>query len=368
MGKANRKIINKGLNRYEKGGLHFYVREYPEARTGKSTYNGLIKCKLVHGLGYSIIIPDFIFVTDGNSLRWFQTIFFSPCLLGKYIDKTECRIFVDIAHGNKIEVVFCNVDLKAKYQDGSELFTCEIIGPPDLIEFSTGVAKRVESEIYVQLYHHTTEATVSAINKNKYFYPSQWNIQGNKRLTNVGYVYFSCLPEIKSPDDLFEIAMSHAGVIKFLVDDGVAQNPNDVLSLKVYRDSTANRTHTITKLVPISSIATKPILKHAPAGEAIFYEFVSQFIYRVGIEPSTVLKFDSQKILANDAEIKHFEYAVIGDARTLDGIAAPYDEENTSHILKVERTPASMTILDFWFAHSNQDHFTGKAVERLEFE
>jgi hypothetical protein len=33
---------------------------------------------------------------------------------------------------------------------------------------------------------------------------------------------------------------------------------------------------------------------------------------------------------------KTLDYAVVGDGRTLAGLEAPYDEEETEHILKVE--------------------------------
>ena len=35
--------------------------------------------------------------------------------------------------------------------------------------------------------------------------------------------------------------------------------------------------------------------------------------------------------------------------KTLLGLTAPYDEEETIHNLKVGRTPMSKTMLDFWF-------------------
>lgn len=367
MGKANRKIRNKAFNRFEKGGHHFYVKEYPQARTGDSKFEGLIKCKLVHGKGYSIIVPDFIFVNHNNRFHWFQIIFFNACLLGKDHDEIGCIIPVDVAHGNRLKVIFNNKRLETKYEDGSELFSCEIFGPNDIIDFSTGIAEVIDNNIFVPLFHHTTRETIAAIAKSKFFYPSKWNIQGNKELQNVGYVYFSCLTEIKAPEDLLEIAMAHDGVIYFLVDDGYRANPADVLALEVYRDTTANRTHTIRKLVPISCLATKPVLNHRPAKGEAYYEFVAPFIYRVGIEPSECLYFDGVKILSENVNIKHFEYAIVGDARTIDGIKAPYDEEDTTEILKVEKTQNSSTILDFWFENSNLDHFTGKSIELLKF-
>jgi hypothetical protein len=58
---------------------------------------------------------------------------------------------------------------------------------------------------------------------------------------------------------------------------------------------------------------------------------------------------------------------VIGDATTVAGLAAPYDEEDTTFLLKIERPLAGSNILDFWFLNSNQDLFTGKIVETQAF-
>jgi hypothetical protein len=71
MGKENRRIKNKKFNRYEKGGEHEYVVEFPKAILGNSIHAGMIKCKLVHGQGYSIIVPDFLFKT-GATTKWIQ--------------------------------------------------------------------------------------------------------------------------------------------------------------------------------------------------------------------------------------------------------------------------------------------------------
>ena len=53
MGKKNRRRKNKAFNRFEKNGHHQYVEEFPPPKIGKSIHSGMIKCKLVHGMGYS---------------------------------------------------------------------------------------------------------------------------------------------------------------------------------------------------------------------------------------------------------------------------------------------------------------------------
>ena len=65
---------------------------------------------------------------------------------------------------------------------------------------------------------------------------------------------------------------------------------------------------------------------------------------------------------------KQFDYVIVGDATTVAGLAAPYNEEETSHIWKIERAPDQSTMLDFWMEHGNTDHFSGKTPEMQQFK
>ena len=51
--------------------------------------------------------------------------------------------------------------------------------------------------------------------------------------------------------------------------------------------------------------------------------------------------------------------------RVLKGLKAPYDEEHTEDIFKIEFVPAGESLVSFWFLKSNQDHFSGKQIEDL---
>ncbi len=63
------------------------------------------------------------------------------------------------------------------------------------------------------------------------------------------------------------------------------------------------------------------------------------------------------------AALKAFDYVIVGDARTEAGIVAPYDEENTFSICKVERVE-DRDFASFWRDHANTDRFTGLDVKR----
>jgi hypothetical protein len=67
-------------------------------------------------------------------------------------------------------------------------------------------------------------------------------------------------------------------------------------------------------------------------------------------------------------QTKHFDYVVVGDATTVEGLAAPYDEEDTRFLLKIERPPAGTNMLEFWFEHGNQDLYSDKRVETQTLE
>ena len=100
----------------------------------------------------------------------------------------------------------------------------------------------------------------------------------------------------------------------------------------------------------------------------MWFEFATPFIQRVAIAPSTTLRFSTQNIDFTSVDTKRFEYVVIGDATSVDGLAAPYDEEDTTFTLKIERPEMSSDILKFWFDHSNRDLYSGKAIEMQLFD
>jgi hypothetical protein len=48
------------------------------------------------------------------------------------------------------------------------------------------------------------------------------------------------------------------------------------------------------------------------------------FIHRVGAEPNSKIQFDANNYIFPEVSCKMFDYIVVGDARTLAGLAAPY--------------------------------------------
>lgn len=87
--------------------------------------------------------------------------------------------------------------------------------------------------------HHTTAKAAASIRSSQQFRGSSWNIQGNRNLKNVSYIYFTSLPRITGESDLQAIAIASNGVVELIPTSG--KQPDDVIRLTVYRESTVNR-------------------------------------------------------------------------------------------------------------------------------
>jgi hypothetical protein len=368
MKKKNKPRANKRFNRLEFRGKHQYIREFTNPVEGDVRYDGLLKCKLVHGANFSVVFPELVLV-KGLELSWIQPLYFAANLLWKADDAPiGCRVPVDISHGRRLWIEFHADQFIRRLDDGSELFHCVIEAPPKLNKYTTGRARIGEGyKIEIALYHHTKREAKQGILDSGYFWASHWNIQGTKELENVGYVYFTPLDAILAEEDLYQIAMASQEKLYLCRDNARASSPDDILELRVYRQSTADRRHTIRLWMEIDLLATQHVYRHTVAGNPVYYEIVHPFIHRVGLKPKCVLAIEGDRVTKKAQDLKSFDYAVIGDADSLSGLEAPYDEENTEHVLKIERCE-STNILDFWMNNSNQDHFSGKNPEYLKFK
>jgi hypothetical protein len=266
------------------------------------------------------------------------------------------------------------------FDDGSHLYECEIIGRDDLLAHATGDAC-FDAELvpYLRLYHHTTNETRPKLLSSGHFRASDCNIQGTtKRLINVAYVYFTPLNAITTNDDLRKIAMSEDAIIALGRDGasvaepllpGEARNhPNDILELDVYPSDPKKREAAIPVWINATILAPQHIYRHQVAGDPAYYEITHEFIQRVGIQPGATLPFDKNGRIDCPASLKVCEYIVVGDCTSLDGLTAPYDEENTTHILKIERVKNDQSFVTFWFSNSNTDLFSGKTPEMQQFK
>jgi len=311
-----------------------------------------------------------------NEFNWKQYYAFFPNRLSKFDEYIGNEILVDIALGFMLKIVFLNTDFIKNYRDNSSLFKCKIIGPKDLKAFYTGTGYFNDSFVpFIKLYHHTKYEYKEMIEKSMTLKPSTWNFQGTKQLKNINFVYFTSIDEIKQDNDLIQLAMSNSGKIHLLKDnfelpelitqDYIKEHKEDICEIVVYRESTANRNEKIGLFIDSTNLFSPNLWLHRPTGFTPFYEICNSYIYRVGLRINNSLKYDKTNYSSCKTPIQ--EYIVAGDCTTFKGLMAPFDEENTSEIFKIEPLSDSINILDFWFENSNQDLYSNKEIQKYEF-
>lgn len=300
-------------------------------------------------------------------------------MLGKFEEEMVCDLKIDISCGHNIHVRFFKRDFIRSLPDGAQLFKCEILGPPDLHQYATGDAEwDAESNLYLRLFHHTTADSCEKIKASGHFRTSPYNIQGTtKLLANVSYIYLTPLNKITTSGDLNCIAMAPEGFIhlrrdgfeqpKFLRPGWEQFYKNDILQLPVYASDPSKRDTVLETWVDAATLAPQHIYRH-DEGAGVYYQLPHAFIHRVGAEPKGNVLFDGRYRIHQQVGLKSFDYVVVGDCSTVEGLRAPYDEEDTTHIMKIERIPDPLTLHEFWFSYANQDLYSGKDVELQKFQ
>lgn len=332
----------------------------PLGRDAKS-YEGLVKLKLLHAQGFTVLLPDVLAIGS----HWFQARFFTAPLLSYLPEGQCCQFSFELDDETRLLVRFTGDRLLSHQPDGSSVYRCRIEGPPSLELRADGECELdANGNIALWLFHHTEPATLEAIRASGHFRGSPWNIQGTaKKLVNIQYAYFTSLPRIASDRDLERIAMSSKGLIRLTRTNA----PKDVILLKVYRESTANRRASMRVLIPAHLLASQHVYYEAPHGGIVYYSVCHPEIFRVGLSPGHALTLSGDHVTPLATDIKRFDYVVLGDADTRTGLRAPYDEEQTSAIFKIERMEPGSDLFTLWRRHANTDRFSGYAVETATF-
>ena len=91
--------------------------------------------------------------------------------------------------------------------------------------------------------------------------------------------------------------------------------------------------------------------------------FVSPEIIRVGVVPSEKLYLASSAVSVKAANLKRFDYVILGDAGTLVGLGAPYEEDETMQIAQLQKLTAGTDFFDYWLSNQNTDQVTNRIVE-----
>lgn len=337
-----------------------------EVRAREGVAEGMIKLKLIHAHGFSLILPDLL-AADVGGWKWFQPKFFTACLLSFLDGFALGRLWIDLSEEPpRLQIEFSSGQLVRTFDDGSQLYRCYISGMTDLAALATGTCSVDDNnELLLDLFHHTTTEAREAIVASGHFRGSSWNVQGTKKLENVSYAYFTSLPVIRTEDDLRRIAMASDEQISLMPTNG--RSGADVVVIRVYRESTLNRQATLNVSVPASAVASQHVYRHAPRRDAVYFELCHPEIFRVGLVPGRTLQFRGGRLEPVVDDLKRFDYVVLGDADTADGLQAPYDEENTKALFVVERR-IEESVFDYWKRNANTDQVSGRTFERMVFE
>ncbi len=336
------------------------------------TYTGFIKVRLGHSVGRSIIVPDQLVIQHAG-WRFYQPSFFGPCIINSYIepDVQVAMFSIDVGGPNECEPARVLVSIRSdavvrRYEDGSHVYRCSVFGPERIQSFSTGRCQELEEGAFaLRLFHHTTPENFAAICQSKELWSSSWNLGGTRRLENVAYGYLTSLPKIQNEKDLRKIAMASGGIIPFQTTS--VREIEEVIELQVYRGDTVGRTASMSLETPWELISSPHLLLHQPQFEQAYYEVVGPEIYRLGMQPGCNLRIEDGCLQVASVDRRSFDYFILGDASSAEGIAAPYDEENTGMVMHQDKLRDDMTLFDFWLANQNTDQVTGRTFEPVRF-
>lgn len=340
-----------------------YIDHWREMRP--NVIDGLIKFKFVHAEKTSLLVPELL-AADLGGMRWFQPKFFYAPQLSFWDGYSAANIGIEFSGDASVNVGFTSGGFVASLSDSSQVYRCVISASADLARSADGTCSLEPSgDFRLDLFHHTTDQAAQAIQASGHFRGSFWNMQGTRELKNVAYAYFTSLQRITSEQDLAKIAMASTGFIGLLKTN--AASVKEAIRLKVYRQSTLDRTATVPVSVLASLVAPQHLYLHSAIGQAVYYEACNPDIYRVGLQPGKVAPFMDGVLSVPDADRKRFEYMVLGDADTEAGLIAPYDEEETKSLLYIAAC-TQQTLFDFWRSHANSDQVAGRTPELLAFK
>jgi hypothetical protein len=338
----------------------------PIVPPGQVRREGIVKVKLAHGQGFTILLLDRVYIEEDGRWVFFEPSMFGPPRMAFRDADALAHVWLDTSGGDTLQIDFSNQNFASRLLDGSQLFACAIVGPAGFPARPSGSARRVaDGSFELRLFHHTRPETLPLIVASGHVRGSPWNLQGNKQLENVGYAYLTDLPAITSDDDLAAVAMATDEVFGLQLDD--AASVDDVAFIKVTRSATTDRSATLSLWVPDHMIASAHLLRHDQrAAMGVFYEAVLPAVFRIGLQPGCALDFASETAAPPFSSLQRFDYVIVGDARSKTGIVAPYDEENTTSICKVEFVDHD-DVVSFWKANADTDRFSGKDVGRQVF-
>jgi hypothetical protein len=307
--------------------------------------------------------PDILFGSRRN--EFFLPRFFDPNFNGYFghPDADFCRFSMVVGNKIAVWVVFFERDKIKTCFDGSVIYRCRFSkydGEGSLP--SDGRWRSRNNEFQLRLYHHTNEAGFSGIHKSQSIWGSHRNIQGDKWLLNCAYGYFTTLPRILKETDLWEIAMSSSGLTG-LIPTNAPYHPRYATLVQIPKQTAVQRSRTLTVWIDCEYLSPNHLWCHKPKDQADYYEVVLPKILRVGLCNGTDMRLEGNLIRVATEARRVFRYVIVGDADTHEGLAAPYQEEETKSIAAVENIGADDDVIAFWKRKANTNQFDGQEIE-----
>lgn len=326
---------------------------------------GFFKCRLVHMPDRSFVLPDVLLSSEMKG-EFYAPKFFTPNQIAFFGDDGSadfCRLTLELLNGNDVDVAFFRRDLVKACSDGSFIYKCAFSpkvkkGLPE----ACGRWRRNGKTFELLLYHHTNATAEIGIRDSRELWSSSWNIQGSKRLENVSYGYFTSLPKIRNEFHLQKVAMSQFGVSHFLPTNA-PYSAEFAAALPVPNRTPTDMGRSLAFWIDMETISPSHIWLHRPWSRPAYYEVVLPHVYRVGVTPGYRIPLGGNRLAIDPGQAKLLKYVVVGDASTPEGLAAPYNEENTPLVAKIDEVPTGSEIIGRWHEKQNSDLYPTMGVE-----
>jgi hypothetical protein len=313
---------------------------------------GYLKCRLVHMQDKSFVLPDVLMVS-GKQRVFYSPQFFNPNQInwfGGDGSADYCRIYIQIFGQVDLMVAFFRTGMVKQCADGSFIYKCAFNSiDTNVMPAPQGEWRKIHEKFELALYHHTTKDGAQGIGDSGEIWSSPWNIQGTQELKNIAYAYFTSIPKMTYPWDLIEVAMAEDGQALFLP----TNDAQFAVTLDVYKRAARDIEVPLRFWVDVELISPSHLWLHIPNDEATYYEIVLPKVFRVGVNPGQALPILGTRLNIEPQACRNFEYVIVGDADTREGLIAPYHEEETLQLAKVDACPAGIEIIGRWHEKQN---------------
>lgn len=178
--------------------------------------------------------------------------------------------------------------------DGSAIYEC-------LVENSNNLPQEMgieHKDFYLKLFHHTSEQSYPKILESKHLRSSPWNYDGNTKMVDRHFIYFTDLPSFQNSFELQKIAMTDGGYTLAMQYDMPGVSPE---FLNVPVRSREQLSHKIVGYLAPWLIEPSPMLFHDSqvhgGGVARYWELCHPNIFRIPVKPNGICSLSDSGII-----------------------------------------------------------------------